>query len=270
VTSLYIVPGKQTADIALNGQNFRWAIEPSNALMATTLDLQAVLTHEVGHFAGLGHTMRAYDTMYYTWKPWQGQRTLSIDDKLGLCSIYPTTGNECPCPAGETCTQFSEGTLCAGTPDPIGTPCNYDRVECDGFCLFTSLDLSTGYCSKFCTDDHDCPLTHHCAPASEGSNTVMVCMTGAQMQMPDPPEPMTCAADDACPLGQFCDVSHGACTFECRSDADCAVGKCNERGACEGGFVVGGGGCASADGSAAGRGGGIALCFLLLFVRRRR
>ena len=269
-TSLWIVDGEQTADIAMNGQHFTWATGPGNQLMATTLDLQGVLTHEIGHFSGLGHSDRAYDTMYFSWKPWQSQRTLSLDDKLGLCSIYAIAGDECPaiaCPTGETCTPTQLGRLCAGVPDPIGAACHYDRVECDAFCLFTAIDLSMGYCSRLCVSDAECPLTHHCDVASAGTMAVKVCFAGAQpVPPPDPEPPPACTTDDACPLGLHCDVLHGACTFECRSDADCATGNCDDRGVC-GLSAGGGGGCRSHDAPL-----GLGLVLLAGFagVRRRR
>jgi len=267
-TSLFIIDGQQTADIAMNGETFLWAIGPPGSVGLTTMDLQGVLTHEIGHFSGMGHTERAFDTMYYSWKPWPGQRTLSIDDKLGLCSIYPVAGDECPtpaCPTDETCTDHPLGKLCEGTPDPIGTPCNYDRVECDGFCLFTATNLSTGYCSQFCTDNSDCPLTHHCADASAGGMPVKVCFAGAQ-PLPDAAPDTTCTMDEQCGAGEHCDLAAGACTFECRTAVDCGSNSaCDERGFC----VDGSGGCGC-------RGGGddpaaIALLFGLgvLLLRRR-
>ena len=241
-TSLFIIDGQQTADIAVNGQNFRWALgPPGSGITSDLLDLQAVMTHEIGHFSGLSHTTRAYDTMYFSWKPWQGQRTLSIDDKLGLTSIYPIAGNECPatsCPADETCTDHPQGRLCEGVPDVVGSPCNYDRVECDSFCLFTATNLSTGYCSKFCETNTDCPLTHHCDEAAAGTMTVKVCFVGAQ---PPPPPVDTCAGDADCPAGQHCDEANATCTFECRATADCEPGStCDGRGSC---VATGGGGC---------------------------
>lgn len=260
-TSLFIIDGQQTADIAVNGENFHWAIGPPNAWVTShTLDLQAVLTHEIGHFSGLGHTLRAHDTMYYSWSPWQGQRTLSIDDKLGLTSIYPKAGDECgSCPGTETCQAIPQGHLCAGTPDPVGATCNYDYVECDAFCLFTTTTLSMGYCSKFCERDADCPLTHHCADATAGTMPVKVCFAGAQ-----PPPVPACTMDPDCPAGQFCDVANGACTFECRTTADCSGGAtCDDRGAC----VAPGGGCSTAGGDVTLVGG---LASLLVLARRRR
>jgi hypothetical protein len=259
-TSVYIIPGMQTADINVNGQDWTWAVgPPGSAINNHTLDLQAVLTHETGHFSGLNHTMRAYDTMYYSWKPWQDQRHLSIDDKQGLCSIYPTTGDECPpaCAANETCTSYASGTLCTGMPDPVGTPCNFDHVACDSFCLFTALDLSSGYCSRFCTTNQDCPLTHHCGAASAGSQQVMVCLLGAQ------PIQNPCNVDTDCATGQYCNGT--SCTFDCRADTDCASGAaCDDRGRCTMVPVTaGGGGCQST------RAPGLLVLLALLLTRRR-
>lgn len=270
-TALSIIDGAQTADVAMNGEHFRWAIGPSGALAATgTFDLQAVLTHELGHFSGLGHTMSAHDTMYYSWTPWAGQRTPSLDDKLGLCSIYPTTGDECVvggagCPADAICTASAAGALCERPSDPIGASCNYDRVECDAFCLFTSTSLATGYCSRFCDGDADCPATHHCAPASAGTMPVRVCFAGAPPASPDAAG--TCAADDQCPDGEHCSTA-GACTFTCRLDDDCGPSAtCDPRGRCQAGAPTDAGcGCGGGGPSSA----GVAALLLAAATWRRR
>lgn len=272
-TSLFILDGEQTADVAMNGENFSWAIGPPGALAASgTFDLQGVLTHELGHFSGLGHTMSSHDTMYYTWTPWQGQRTPSLDDRVGLCSIYPVPGSECTaragCEADEACTLTPFGWLCERAADPIGTPCNYDRVECEEFCLYTVADLSAGYCSRFCETDADCPQTHHCDVASAGDTEVRVCFAGAQPP-PDGGVP-DCVADDACPAGQHCsDV--GVCTFECRTDDDCGrLGPCDDTGRCAG-LEDDGGGCGCSGGSPGGLLAAIAaFCLLRLLSHRRR
>jgi len=233
-----------------------------------------VITHELGHFSGLGHTMVSHDTMYYSWTPWPGQRAPSADDQAGLCSIYPVAGDACAadgsgCPTGESCVTTAQGRLCDGAIDPIGAACNFDRIECAAFCLFTAVDLSTGYCSRFCDGDADCPLTHHCAPASAGSMTVNVCFDG-----PQPPPPIDaatgCAGDDACPTGQYCSTM-AACTLDCRSDDDCPRDeRCDDHGRCAtDGADAGGCGCASSS-PPPGSLGAIAAMTAIAIARRRR
>jgi hypothetical protein len=273
-TALWIVDGEQTADVAMNGEGYHWSIGPPGAgINSDTLDLQGVLTHELGHFSGLSHTMSAHDTMYYSWTPWPGQRTPSLDDKLGLCSIYPQVGDECTdagqCAAGETCEVTAAGRLCASPADPIGAACSYDRIECEDFCLFTVADLSSGYCSRFCDTDADCPLTHHCDDASAGSMPVKVCFSGAQ---PQPDAGDACSGDEACPAGQYC-TSMNACSFDCRLDDDCGgAATCDDRGRCQG-ATGDGGGCGCRHGGGDGRGASaiaVALAQLALTRRRRR
>jgi MYXO-CTERM domain-containing protein len=276
-TSLWIVDGQQTADVAMNGQHFRWALgPPGSAITAGTLDLQAVLTHELGHFSGLGHSPSSHDTMYAAWTPWMGQRRLSLDDKLGVCALYATAGAECTattgCLRGETCATTAAGPLCDAPADPVGQACNYDRIECEDFCLFTSADLSSGYCSRYCEDDRDCPLTHHCDEASAGSSTVKVCFAGAQP--PPPPDAAAeCTIDDDCPAATHCNTMN-ACSFDCRTDADCTgASGCDDRGRCTpaiGGSDPGGCGCRS---SSDPRPSALALALLvtaLAFALRRR
>jgi hypothetical protein len=76
------------ADIEINSADFDIVTNDS----ARGVDLQSILTHEVGHFLGMAHasssnpdaTMRA---------GWSGVgtdlRTLSSDDEAGVCDIYP-------------------------------------------------------------------------------------------------------------------------------------------------------------------------------------
>jgi MYXO-CTERM domain-containing protein len=271
-TALTIVDGMQTADVAMNGQNFHWALGPSGALAASgTFDLQGVLTHELGHFSGLGHTMSSHDTMYYSWTPWVGQRTPSLDDKLGLCSIYPVAGDECTdstgCASGETCATTAAGRLCSAPAATIGTACNYDAVECNDFCLFTAADLSTGYCSRFCASDADCPLTHHCAPASAGTMTVMVCFAGAQ-PLPIDAGTGACTVDQECPSGEYCGAA-SACTLDCRSEADCpGQSTCDPHGRCDAAPSSDHGGCGC--GTAPRDASIIGVLIAGLLLRRRR
>ena len=54
---------------------------------AGAYDLQAILTHEAGHFFGLSHATETTSIMYAYYRP--GAINLTADDAAGLCSIYP-------------------------------------------------------------------------------------------------------------------------------------------------------------------------------------
>ena len=74
------------ADIEINSADFNIAVD------SDTYDLQSILTHEVGHFLGMAHAASA-DMTSTMRQRWLGTgtdlRTLSDDDKAGICDIYP-------------------------------------------------------------------------------------------------------------------------------------------------------------------------------------
>ncbi len=234
-TSLFFAPqATPTADIAFNGVSFTWANAPLQAGTGIQ-DVQGVLTHELGHFSGLSHTQSSLDTMYFSWTPWQSQRSLSADDKLGLCELYPQNGDEClpgECPNEAICETYERGTLCSPQADPIGAPCNYDRVECEAFCLFTSTTLSTGYCSEFCDSDSDCPDRFACKDASAGGSAVRVCFSDDTRRIDAGPV-TGCMNTTDCQSGYFCNSS-GSCDRECAEDRDCEApaATCAQDGQC--------------------------------------
>lgn len=268
--SLFFGPGQPpTVDVALNGDNFTWA-DGVPSVGPATQDVQGVLTHELGHFSGLSHTQSSLDTMYFSWTPWQSQRSLSADDKLGLCELYPTTGDECAdsseCDEGATCESYAMGTLCTPQPDPIGASCDRDRIECEDFCVFTSFSLTSGFCSMFC-DDEPCPDGFECRDASAGSNPVRVCFPGSGGGSDAGAIGTPCADNGECPMGQFCGAT-GTCTLECREDFDCndTSLECSGAGQCV--PASSGCGCRAANNS-----GGLAALLLLFlggYVSRRR
>lgn len=72
------------ADIDIN-TFYLWKNDGSS----DALDVQNLMTHELGHLVGLGHSSKKSATMYVDSEFGQtSKRTLSSDDKKGLAKIY--------------------------------------------------------------------------------------------------------------------------------------------------------------------------------------
>lgn len=84
------------ADIELNsdGASFTTTDNPTDL----DVDLASVLTHEAGHFLGLAHAQSAEAVMYYHASPGL-KRSLTDDDRAGICAIYPPGPIADGCPA---------------------------------------------------------------------------------------------------------------------------------------------------------------------------
>jgi len=85
------------ADIEINSHDNEFSTDDD----VITNDLQAVLTHEVGHFIGLDHSTFPGATMQSNYDLFNlSARTLSSDDEAGVCSIYAPDPDFPPgCPA---------------------------------------------------------------------------------------------------------------------------------------------------------------------------
>src|SRR5205823_3150906 len=85
-------------------------------------DLQAILTHEAGHFIGIAHSPDANAVMYASYNPGSTtQRTLTDDDIGVVCEIYPpNSGVACNTePRGgfsATCDDPTKSGLCSAAP----------------------------------------------------------------------------------------------------------------------------------------------------------
>ena len=72
------------ANIEINTNQHEFAVVDA---IAPVLDLNAVLTHQVGHFLGLSHSAEPDATMFAIYSP--GMVTLEADDVAAICAAYP-------------------------------------------------------------------------------------------------------------------------------------------------------------------------------------
>jgi len=74
------------ADIEVNSSTYNLTTSDTSV----DFDLLSVLTHEAGHFLGMGHSSLPEATMYATYEgSTLDLRTLDGDDVAGICTLYP-------------------------------------------------------------------------------------------------------------------------------------------------------------------------------------
>jgi hypothetical protein len=85
-------------------------------------DLEAILTHEVGHFIGIAHSPDPSAVMFASYSPGSvAQRKLTPDDIAAVCAIYPATYDKAcnTVPRGgfsPTCSAADKSALCSVQP----------------------------------------------------------------------------------------------------------------------------------------------------------
>jgi hypothetical protein len=73
---------------------------PGSGNVPGAKDLQSILTHEIGHFIGIGHSDVEEATMYGTTDQTSvSNRTLAEDDMRAVCDVYPPGALEQACDA---------------------------------------------------------------------------------------------------------------------------------------------------------------------------
>lgn len=190
------------SDIRLNGEFFQWSTDGHQE----RLDIQSIVTHELGHSIGLQHTAKPEATMYFSVSPGTtAGRTLDADDVNGLCFVHPrgmfacTDDEQCPLYFGQL-----------GGAD-VRTSCN------GGACSPGSVDYGLD-----CFGDGDC-TNGPCArdpvgvPASEPGACSQSCASAAC------PAGSYCHSDNRCYLGRDDCASHDDCpgrNARCLHDLD--------------------------------------------------
>jgi hypothetical protein len=140
---------------------------PDSAALRLIVDLESVLTHELGHVLGLHHSEDPLATMAPTYKGDGGQRSLAVDDKLGLCTLYPRPNPADECSSGRDCRppENCERVELDGQPIDLcrelrgrpGDACAHDRLICEGECVFAPDPRDFGYCTTACGPEAAAP-----------------------------------------------------------------------------------------------------------------
>lgn len=184
-TALSCGPNYPTNSVFLNRRDHRWTDQArpfensgDDAAALIYVELQSVLTHEFGHVLGLLHSEDGRATMAATYRIDGGQRDLSVDDKLGLCALYPAANpaDECrsgrDCPAQHSCGRVAlqnlDGAavgprvaLCREPRGGVGDACAPDRLICSQECVYAAQPHDFGYCTVGC-EDGGCPADYEC------------------------------------------------------------------------------------------------------------
>jgi hypothetical protein len=109
------------ADIEVNAANNTVTITDNQAKIE--YDLQAILTHEVGHFIGIAHSAESSAVMFASYSPGStSQRKLTPDDIDAVCAIYPP----------------KSGVACNSTPRG-GFSASCDAAEKSGLCAVSAV-----------------------------------------------------------------------------------------------------------------------------------
>ncbi len=197
------------ADIHVDGAAYRWSVDGKGS----TIDLRSILTHEIGHALGLGHSTVLGATMYATHPPGIAWRSIEQDDRDGVCALYPGAG-DVGCEAGAACPS---GFVCVarscerrGARSEVCSPCARVTAACEGAgddarCIDVGSGATAGrVCARACAGDAECGPRFHCRATT----------TSGDLQ---------CVADDACASGPW----------PCATDGECAGALCRG-GACVG------------------------------------
>lgn len=206
------------ADIYLNLEEFEFALNAAG----TSLDLQAVLTHEGAHSLGGLHvcehgevagvpscesTTSFRESVLYPDYLGESARLLAPDDVSLICDLYPPSSRPCTesCAAGFEC----RAGACVSTSPPS---CSSDSDCPGGVCSVYGEDVGTcvtaGVTGARCTTGNDC--------------TSRVCLTESAIGAPYCTT--RCATEAECAPGDRCAVVAGTSVCAPPPRSTCSIG----------------------------------------------
>jgi hypothetical protein len=249
------------ADIHLSGDSI-WALN-GGWMAPGVVDVQAVVTHELGHAMGLAHSREREATMYFAGGA-VALRSLELDDQRALCTLHPSED----VPAGESCDSCVLSDDCASGSCLVfpsgGAFCALECIEhadCAGG--FSCLDVPGEPGSRCLPSNGECAEAGASIAIGEYCYGAATCDSGRCLVTPQgaycteecsTEQPAGCDADLAC-VGfahSTCDgiapEECGMCTIVGKGEAgelcwdasDCAEGVClsHETGGHCGAFCV--------------------------------
>lgn len=170
------------ADVHVNAKDYSFSLSD----VPGKIDLQSVLTHELGHVLGIGHSDDKRATMAAGVPAGVAARSLEDDDVAAVCALYPSSstlekGCDHGTPAGEACpsSYACVGHVCEreGEPSMLGAPCasspsGSSARRCEGAgdrarCVTTSLGER---CALPCpAPPASCGQALHCETLGDGT-----------------------------------------------------------------------------------------------------
>lgn len=168
------------ADIEINTAFNKFTISDDPAEVQT--DLQAVVTHEVGHFIGLAHSMDMEAVMFASYAPGSTvQRHLSPDDIDAICTVYPANnGRACNTEPRNgfsgSCDEVDTSGTCAVAPG--AAPANASGVSYGAIAVIGGVGFAVARRRK-----------RRRAPSGATNVTNATCATDARHRAPRANEP---------------------------------------------------------------------------------
>jgi len=183
------------ADIIFNNVGFCWYdFDPANPDITCSggkpVDALSIITHEQGHFLGLGHTNVSGATMEAAYLGGNDLATIEQDDIDGVCALYPlggATGSGTNCDA---CRENAQQNQCFGSAKACTSSC-LGLGDCILACPRNDVDAYDA-CATQCTKQFKDGLMAYTAYTNCVCN---VCATPCAMQCTGPSEMGDCGTN---------------------------------------------------------------------------